>query len=68
MEQLYQPVRWGDTVRSLVESAVTRLLEFGPGKVQAGLTRRIDRSLQAQCIQDQDSLEKTLADFTGETS
>jgi [acyl-carrier-protein] S-malonyltransferase len=68
MEQLYQPVRWGDTVRSLVESGVTRLLEFGPGKVLAGLTRRIDRSLQAQCIQDQDSLEKALADFTGETS
>ena len=65
--QLYQPVRWVETVEYLAQSGATRLLEFGPGKVLAGLTKRIDRSLQAQCIQDPDSLEKALQACQGET-
>ena len=65
-DQLYKPVRWGETVQNLAQSGVTRLLEFGPGKVLTGLTKRIDRSLQAQCIQDLESLEKALIDYSGE--
>ncbi len=65
--QLYKPVRWGETVQNLVQKGVTRLLEFGPGKVLAGLTKRIDRSLQAQCIQDLESLKKARTDYAGET-
>ena len=65
--QLYKPVRWGETVQNLAQKGVTRLLEFGPGKVLAGLTKRIDRSLQAQCIQDLESLKKARTDYAGET-
>jgi len=65
ISQLYHPVHWGKTVQSLAELGVTRLLEFGPGKVLTGLTKRIDRSLQALCIQDPDSLEKALLDSEG---
>ena len=64
-EQLYQPVRWVETVHKLVASGATGVLEFGPGKVLTGLTRRVDRSLQAQCIQDLDSLNKAILDYTG---
>lgn len=66
-DQIFKPVRWGETVQNLAQKGVTRLLEFGPGKVLAGLTKRIDRSLQAQCIQDLESLEKALTDYAGET-
>ena len=66
-DQLFKPVRWGETVQNLAQKGVTRLLEFGPGKVLAGLTKRIDRSLQAQCIQDLESLKKARTDYAGET-
>lgn len=45
--QLYSPVRWADTVRRLAVDGVTAVVECGPGKVLAGLTKRIDRSLEA---------------------
>lgn len=45
--QLYRPVRWADTVRRLAADGVTAVVECGPGKVLAGLTKRIDRSLEA---------------------
>jgi [acyl-carrier-protein] S-malonyltransferase len=40
---------------------VTRVVEVGPGKVLAGLARRIDRSVEAWNVEDRASLEKTLA-------
>jgi len=48
--QLYSPVRWSETVTWLAANGVTRLVESGPGKVLAGLTRRIDRNLAATCL------------------
>jgi [acyl-carrier-protein] S-malonyltransferase len=68
IDQLYTPVRWVETVQHLANSGATHLLEFGPGKVLAGLTKRIDRSLQALCIQDPESLEKAMLVCTGESA
>ncbi|MGF1547255.1 MAG: ACP S-malonyltransferase [Thiotrichales bacterium] len=59
--QLYQPVRWVETVQGMVRSGVTHIIEFGPGKVLAGLTKRIDKQLDAVCIHDPASLEAALA-------
>lgn len=39
--QLWQPVRWTETIRLLLNSGVDRFIECGPGKVLAGLNRRI---------------------------
>lgn len=58
--QLHNPVLWVDTVRTLAGKGVTRVVECGPGKVLAGLTRRIDRSLAAQPVYDPATLEKAL--------
>lgn len=58
--QLHQPVLWADTVRALRERDVGRLLEFGPGKVLAGLTRRIERGLKAAAVNDPAKLDKEL--------
>ena len=58
--QLYSPVRWVEGVQRLAAAGATDIIEFGPGKVLAGLTKRIDKSLNAQCIMDNASLEKAL--------
>ena len=46
VEQLYKPVLWTSTVQKMKNSGVEKLIEAGPGKVLAGLTRRIDKSLE----------------------
>ena len=61
-QQLYQAVRWVDSVNALKSQyGANKLLEFGPGKVLFGLNRRIDRKMTAVCINDVASLEKALA-------
>ena len=64
--QLHQPVRWVDSVTELTHRGATQLIEFGPGKVLTGLTRRIDRQLAALCVSDSASLDKALALCEGE--
>jgi len=59
-EQLYSPVRWVETVQSFAAQGVDTLVECGPGKVLAGLTKRIDKSLVGLAIFDQASLDKTV--------
>jgi len=39
--QLYSPVRWVESMQALAERGVTRIAECGPGKVLAGLNKRI---------------------------
>ena len=50
--QLYSPVRWVETVRHLADQQVSVAAECGPGKVLAGLTRRIDERVQAVALID----------------
>lgn len=57
-EQLHRPVRWGETVQWFASQGVTDLVEAGPGKVLAGLTKRIDKSLNAWPVFDSASLQK----------
>lgn len=45
IEQLYASVRWVDCVNQLAEFKADQIIECGPGKVLAGLIKRIDRSL-----------------------
>ncbi|GLQ45512.1 malonyl CoA-acyl carrier protein transacylase [Dyella lipolytica] len=48
--QLYLPVRWTECVQALVAGGATRIAECGPGKVLAGLIKRIDKSVEARAI------------------
>ncbi len=57
-QQLHNPVRWVETVQFLASQGVASLIECGPGKVLAGLTKRIDKSVTALAIFDQTSIEK----------
>jgi [acyl-carrier-protein] S-malonyltransferase len=60
--QLYQPVRWTECVQALVVGGATRALECGPGKVLAGLIKRIDKSLEARAIGASAELDAALAE------
>lgn len=48
--QLYLPVRWTECVQALVAGGATRIAECGPGKVLAGLIKRIDKGVEARAI------------------
>ena len=58
--QACKPVRWVEAVRHMAGMGVTHVVECGPGKVLAGLTRRIDSNLQGLAIADPRSLEQAL--------
>lgn len=57
--QLYQPVKWVASVEFMYRRGIDTLIECGPGKVLTGLTRRIEKSLQAHAVFDAASLENT---------
>ena len=58
--QACKPVRWVEVVRHMAGMGVTHVVECGPGKVLAGLTRRIDGNLQGLAITDPQSLEQAM--------
>jgi len=59
--QLHQPVLWVDTIRYMVGEGVTTVVECGPGKVLAGLCKRINREVSALPFFDTATLEKAIA-------
>ena len=61
VRQAASPVRWVETINRIAEMGVTHVVECGPGKVLAGLTRRINANLQGFAMADRGSLEQTLA-------
>ena len=64
IEQFHMPVLWTSSVKKMKELEVRRLIEAGPGKVLAGLTRRIDKSLSASAIIDVSSLKSTIEEMS----
>ncbi len=60
VRQLYSPVRWVETVQAMAAKGVTRIVECGPGKVLAGLNKRIDKNVEAAAVVDQASLTAQL--------
>lgn len=65
VRQLYSPVRWTDTVRKLAADGVSRHAECGPGKVLAGLNKRIDSSLSTLALTDDAALAAALGSLNG---
>jgi [acyl-carrier-protein] S-malonyltransferase len=60
VRQAASPVRWVETVQKMAGQGVTQLVECGPGKVLAGLTKRINGELIGEAIVDQASLDRIL--------
>ncbi|RDK01243.1 ACP S-malonyltransferase [Paraburkholderia lacunae] len=53
-------VRWVESVQAMAGQGATHVIECGPGKVLAGLTKRIDGNLVGASVFDPASLEETL--------
>ncbi len=56
VDQVRNPVRWEECVRTMIESGAARFFEVGPGKVLTGLLRRIDKNLESFPIFDMESI------------
>ncbi len=61
VRQLYSPVRWVETVQSASADGIKTMIEVGPGKVLAGLIKRIDKEVNAISLNDAATLEAALA-------
>ncbi len=55
------PVRWAEIVRSMADAGVTHVVECGPGRVLAGLTKRIAPAVESMALTDPASLGDALA-------
>ena len=60
VRQAAAPVRWVETIRRMVDSGVTHVVECGPGKVLAGMTKRIAPGVKSFAAADRASLEEAL--------
>ncbi|WP_394780841.1 ACP S-malonyltransferase [Undibacterium sp.] len=60
VRQAASPVRWVETVQKIGAGGITHLIECGPGKVLAGLTKRINGELIGEAMFDQASLDKVM--------
>lgn len=58
--QLHQPVQWVECVNRIRARGIDSIIESGPGKVLAGLIRRIDRDIRVQSINDTETLQQAL--------
>ncbi len=62
-EQLYSPVRWSDSIRFLQDQGVGKFIEAGPGKVLAGLNKRIVKERRTLPVYDPVSLAAALEEL-----
>jgi [acyl-carrier-protein] S-malonyltransferase len=65
VRQAASPVRWAETIRQMAAQGVTHIVECGPGKVLAGMVKRIDPRVQGLAAADRASLESALAAIRG---
>lgn len=65
VRQLYKPVRWVEIIRYMTAEGVKTLIECGPGKVLAGLNKRIDKEMRVMPVYDPATLDVALAGIGG---
>ena len=61
VRQAASPVRWVETIERMQQSGVTHVVECGPGKVLAGMVKRISPDLQSHALFDPATLADTFA-------
>lgn len=66
VRQAWHPVRWVETIENIRAQGITHIVECGPGKVLAGLIKRIDKDITVFSINDPSSLEQTLISLKNE--
>ncbi len=68
LEQITAPVRWEESMNALVGEGVAEAIEFGCGKVLAGLMRRINRNIKVRAVEDLASVKAAVETMTGAAS
>ena len=63
VRQAAKPVRWQETIQAMASQGITQVVECGPGKVLAGLTKRINDQVTGVPVFDEVSLNEVLASF-----
>lgn len=63
IRQAAMPVLWETSVNHMIAGGVDTFVEVGPGKVLSGFTKKIAKGMAALNVEDEASLEKTLAYF-----
>ncbi len=61
IRQAFSPVRWVETVHKIASLGVSTVVECGPGKVLAGLTKRCSESLSGVALVDLASVEAAIS-------
>ena len=56
VRQIDSAVRWDASIRVMAAQGVSRALELGPGKVLAGLVRRIEKSIEVHAVSDTETV------------
>ena len=62
VRQLYCPVRWTETVNTLVSEGITKSAECGPGKVLAGLAKRINKAANCSALTNAEQVSAFITD------
>jgi [acyl-carrier-protein] S-malonyltransferase len=65
VRQIESPVRWVETVQKMLAAGVDRIVECGPGRVLAGLNKRIDKRVETLPVYDPATLRDALARCAG---
>ena len=60
IEQLTSPVRWTASMRTMLDAGVDRFVELGPGRVLAGLMRRIERGADVESVDTAEQVDSFL--------
>jgi [acyl-carrier-protein] S-malonyltransferase len=60
VRQAFSPVRWIETIQAIAARGIGQVFECGPGKVLAGMTKRISGELQGGAIADAAGLQQAL--------
>lgn len=63
VRQAYSPVRWIESVEAMAPRGISAVLEFGPGKVLAGLVKRINGELAVEAVTDAEALARVLPQY-----
>ena len=65
-KQIYSSVQWTQSVQKMVADGIDTFVEIGPGKVLAGLVKKIDASVNVYNVYDKASLEATVTSLKEE--
>ncbi|HEX9396885.1 MAG TPA: ACP S-malonyltransferase [Burkholderiales bacterium] len=63
VRQAASPVRWVESIQAMIAGGATHIVECGPGKVLAGLTKRIAKDVSSYALADRALLEQALMEI-----